>query len=86
MDAFDASPLCPSPIELQLHAIVVPTPELIVTAIAWRRGVGCLAGGHAARASPVGISVRGLIFRVMDSAFGLRYACCQSTFEISNVD
>src|SRR5205085_11265672 len=47
MDAFSATPLCPSPIELQLDQIAFRAPELIVTASARRRVVSCPLCGHA---------------------------------------
>ena len=47
MDALTASPLCPSPLELQLAEIRFAAPELIVTATARRRVVACPKCGHA---------------------------------------
>lgn len=49
MDALTATPLCPSPIELQLDQIAFRAPELIVTASARRRVVACPVCGHASR-------------------------------------
>jgi len=42
-----ASPLCPSPLELQLAEIRFAAPELLVTATARRRVVACPKCGHA---------------------------------------
>ncbi|MGI8547903.1 MAG: transposase family protein, partial [Gemmatimonadaceae bacterium] len=47
MDALTASPLCPSPLELQLAEVRFAAPELIVTAAARRRVVACPKCGHA---------------------------------------
>jgi transposase len=47
MDALDATPLCPAPVELQLDQVVFVAPELVVTARARRRIVACPACGHA---------------------------------------
>ncbi|MGI8405712.1 MAG: transposase family protein, partial [Thermomicrobiales bacterium] len=47
MDALTASPLCPSPLELQLAEVRFAAPELIVTATARRRVVACPKCGHA---------------------------------------
>jgi len=47
MDALTASPLCPSPLELQLAEVRFAAPELIVTAAARRRAVICPKCGHA---------------------------------------
>jgi len=49
MDAFSATPLCPSPIELQLDQIAFHAPDLIVTASARRRVVACPLCGHASK-------------------------------------
>lgn len=47
MDALTASPLCPSPLELELTEVRFAAPELIVTATARRRVVACPNCGHA---------------------------------------
>jgi hypothetical protein len=47
MEAFTATPLCPSPIELELDQIAFRRSELIVTARARRRVVACPVCGHA---------------------------------------
>src|SRR5688572_3327736 len=47
MDAFSASPLCPSPLELRLDEIAFDAPELVVTASARRRVVACPSCGYA---------------------------------------
>ena len=49
MEAFDAAPLCPAPVELQLDEVVFRAPELVVTARARRRVVACPVCGHASR-------------------------------------
>lgn len=49
MDAFTGTPLCPSPIELELDQIAFAAGELIVTARARRRVVACPVCGHASR-------------------------------------
>lgn len=48
MDAFDASPLCPAPVELELDHVAFRAPELVVTARARRRVVACPCCGGAA--------------------------------------
>jgi transposase len=49
MDAFTATPLCPSPIELELDQVAFDAPELIVIARARRRVVACPVCGHATK-------------------------------------
>src|SRR5690348_17342622 len=49
MDALTATPLCPSPIELQLDQVVFRPPELIVTARARRHVVACPSCGLASK-------------------------------------
>ena len=49
MDAFSATPLCPSPIELQLDQIAFQAPTLIVTASARRHVVACPLCGRASK-------------------------------------
>jgi transposase len=46
MDAFDASPLCPSPAELQLHEISFVARELVVTARSRRHSAACPVCGQ----------------------------------------
>lgn len=48
MDAFDACPLCPAPVELELDHVAFCAPELLVTARARRRVVACPRCGRAA--------------------------------------
>ena len=50
MDAFDATPLCPAPVELALDHVAFHMPRLVITAHARRRVVPCpLCGQGAAR-------------------------------------
>jgi transposase len=48
MDAFDATPLCPAPVELTLDHVAFHTPRLLITAHARRRAVPCPLCGQAA--------------------------------------
>lgn len=48
MDTFDASPLCPAPVELALDHIAFDAPRLVITAHARRRAVVCPLCGHVA--------------------------------------
>ena len=41
MDPFDASPLCPAPVELALDQVAFHAPRLVITAHARRRAVAC---------------------------------------------
>jgi transposase len=49
MDALTGTPLCPSPIELELDQIAFSADELRVTARARRRNVACPICGLASR-------------------------------------
>lgn len=49
MDAFTGTPLCPSPIELELEHIAFAQQELIVTTRARRRVVACPVCNHASK-------------------------------------
>src|SRR5688572_11645117 len=49
MDAFDAAPLSPSPIELRLETVAFASREIVVTATARRPVVACPACGQPSR-------------------------------------
>jgi transposase len=49
MDAFDAAPCCPSPVELPLDGVSFGSDEIVITATARRHVVACPACGQPSR-------------------------------------